>query len=171
MVRTAQQVDDRAVVDRKDHGRVSGRRRRALSALVCTLAVALFATCASASAFSAHGSIEQVYITGLAPNAQVSLLNNGATVSTQSADALGGLLFRHVAPGKHYKVRLTSTSEESPPLRVYAQSAKPWNRSIYKQSIPSSGYGYLTTRDGTKLSIDVHPPTSPAGEPGLPKSV
>jgi predicted acyl esterase len=26
----------------------------------------------------------------------------------------------------------------------------------------------LTTRDGTKLAIDVHPPTSPAGEPGLP---
>jgi predicted acyl esterase len=26
----------------------------------------------------------------------------------------------------------------------------------------------LTTRDGTKLAIDVHPPQSPAGEPGLP---
>ncbi|HEY1740027.1 MAG TPA: CocE/NonD family hydrolase [Acidimicrobiia bacterium] len=26
----------------------------------------------------------------------------------------------------------------------------------------------MTTRDGTQLAIDVHPPTSPAGEPGLP---
>ena len=40
-----------------------------------------------------------------------------------------------------------------------------WNPSIYDQSIPTNGYGYLTTRDGTKLAIDVHPPTSPAGEP------
>ena len=37
------------------------------------------------------------------------------------------------------------------------QSAPP-DTSIYNQSIPASGYGYLTTRDGTKLAIDVHPP-------------
>ena len=29
---------------------------------------------------------------------------------------------------------------------------------VYDQSIPSDGYGYLTTRDGTKLAINVHPP-------------
>ncbi|MDQ1508278.1 MAG: uncharacterized protein QOG50_122, partial [Actinomycetota bacterium] len=46
--------------------------------------------------------------------------------------------------------------------------AAPWDPAIYNQSIPDNGYGYLTTRDGTKLAIDVHPPTSPAGEPGLP---
>src|SRR5439155_398443 len=33
-----------------------------------------------------------------------------------------------------------------------------------------NGYTYLTTRDGTQLAIDVHPPTSPAGEPGAPSS-
>ncbi len=26
---------------------------------------------------------------------------------------------------------------------------------------PDSGYGYLTTRDGTQLAIDVHPPGAP----------
>jgi uncharacterized protein len=50
---------------------------------------------ADASAFTAQGSVEQVYVTGLAANAQVSLLNkSGATVYTQDADSLGGLLFR-----------------------------------------------------------------------------
>ncbi len=34
----------------------------------------------------------------------------------------------------------------------------PPNTHVYNQTIPSSGYGYLTTRDGTKLAIDVHPP-------------
>jgi hypothetical protein len=121
---------------------------------------AWLATAATASAFSAHGSVEQVYVTGLAPGAQMSLLRkNGETVSTQTADALGGLLFRNVAPGSRYRVRLTSTSEESAPLTVHTQKAASWNRSTYKQSIPSSGYTYLTTRDGTQLAIDVHPPT------------
>ncbi len=30
---------------------------------------------------------------------------------------------------------------------------------IYNQSIPSDGYGYMSTRDGTKLAYSVHPPT------------
>ena len=37
------------------------------------------------------------------------------------------------------------------------QSAPP-STAVYNQAIPSSGYGYLTTRDGTKLSMYVHPP-------------
>ena len=50
-------------------------------------------------------------------------------------------------------------------------------RSIYNQSIPDNGYTYLTTRDGTQLAIDVHPPTQSGGRarravelslPGLP---
>src|SRR5438270_568943 len=46
----------------------------------------------------------------------------------------------------------------------------PGDPEIYNQSIPENGYTYLTTRDGTQLAIDVHPPTSPAGEPGAPSS-
>jgi uncharacterized protein len=119
---------------------------------------------ASASAFSAKGSVEQVYVTGLTPSAQVSLLrSNGETVSTQTADSLGGLLFRGVAPGRRYRVRSSSTSEQSGPITVHTQAAAPWDPGIYKQSIPDSGYTYLTTRDGTQLAIDVHPPGIPAG--------
>jgi hypothetical protein len=142
------------------------RRRRTLTGAIVGLAlsVVLLVATASASAFSAHGSVEQVYITGLEPGAQVSLLGgSGETLATQKADQLGGLLFRHVAAGKHYRVKLLSSSEEAGPLVVHAQNAKAWNKSIYKQSIPSSGYGYLTTRDGTKLAIDVHPPGLPKG--------
>ena len=38
------------------------------------------------------------------------------------------------------------------------QSAPP-DTSLYGQTIPSDGYGYMTTRDGTKLGYSVHPPT------------
>jgi len=158
-----------AAVSRAEEGcRCSGcsatgpaRRRRARIGAICTLAalaVGLLAS-ASASAFSANGSVEQVYVTGLSGGAQTSLLGpKGETVATQDADPLGGLLFRHVTPGKGYHVRLGGGGEESGELTVYTQATKPWDSKVYKQSIPKEGYGYLTTRDGTQLAIDVHPP-------------
>ncbi len=145
---------------------VSAPASRGLMAVVGVLAVlaALLVSAATASAFSAHGSVEQVYVTGLAPGAQMSLLRkNGETVSTQSADSLGGVLFRNVAPGKRYRVRLISNSEEAGTSTSTRRLRAAWDKSVYRQSIPSSGYTYLTTRDGTKLAIDVHPP----GLPGL----
>jgi predicted acyl esterase len=146
----------------------------AVCALVAAVAVPTITSAARASApsFSAHGSAEQVYVTGLNPNAQMSLINAGGTsVYTQTADSLGGLLFRNVPPGSDYRVRVDPDGPESGPLTVYGNSAAPWDPDIYNQSIPDNGYTYLTTRDGTQLAIDVHPPTSPAGQPGLPSSV
>ncbi|HET9185055.1 MAG TPA: CocE/NonD family hydrolase [Solirubrobacterales bacterium] len=112
---------------------------------------------AAATSFEAHGSVEQVYATGLAPGAQVSLLDGeGHEVATRSANQLGGTLFRNVTPGSGYTV--ASGGEESPPLQVLTTQSAPPSTDIYDQSVPESGYGYLTTRDGTKLAIDVHPP-------------
>jgi predicted acyl esterase len=148
-------------------GRLIASSRSAWIALV-VIAVWLGAA-ATASAFNAQGSVEQVYVTGVAPNAQVSLLRStGETVATQDADALGGLLFRNVAPEPGYRTRLTSTAEEVGPITVYSQAAAPWDPSVYEQSIPSSGYGYLTTRDGTQLAIDVHPPTPASHTAAVP---
>ncbi len=124
---------------------------------------------ASTPTIHAVGSAEQVYATGLASSAQASLItSNGKKLATQKADSLGGLLFRNVPPGSGYRVRLSSDGKESAPLVVHSNAAAPWDPSIYNQKISDNGYQYLTTRDGTKLAIDVHPPTDPAGEPGLP---
>jgi len=106
----------------------------------------------------AHGSVEQVYATGLAPGARVVLTDRrGRRVATKRADGLGGVLFRNVAPGGGYRLRLASGGPRSGPLRVLSTRPAPPSTSVYEQSIPASGYGYLTTRDGTKLAIDVHP--------------
>jgi predicted acyl esterase len=143
-------------------------------ALILVLAPSAWAARARASTptFSAHGSAEQVYVTGLAGDARMSLLNRkGRRLHTGRADSLGGLLFRNVPPGSGYRVRLLPHGAKSGPITVYSGRAAPWNPSVYNQSIPDNGYGYLTTRDGTKLAIDVHPPTSPAGEPGLPVGI
>jgi len=126
-------------------------------------------TASAAPAFRAAGSAKQVYATGLAPFASTSLVTSaGKTVQKQSADSLGGVLFRNVPPATGYRVRRDADGVTSAAITVHSEQAAPWNPTVYNQSIPDNGYGYLTTRDGTKLAIDVHPPTSPAGEPGLP---
>jgi uncharacterized protein len=136
------------------------------------LALWLLVAAAGASAFTVQGSVDQVDVTGLTPNAQASLLNKGgAVIATQNADSLGGLLFRNVTPGKQYRVSVAAGGETSEPITVHKNTPKPWDPSIYEQEIPDNGYTYLTTRDGTQLSIDVHPPSSPAGEPGVPGSI
>ncbi|MGZ4233378.1 MAG: CocE/NonD family hydrolase [Solirubrobacteraceae bacterium] len=142
--------------------------RHVWGALLCALLLVMVNASVASAAFSAHGSAEQVYVTGLSPNARASLLRaNGTTLYTQRADSLGGLLFRSVPPGNGYRVRASSGGAESGPIAVHSNAAAPWDPDVYNQSIPDNGYGYLTTRDGTQLAIDVHPPTSPAGEPGL----
>src|ERR1700737_577187 len=141
---------DRRVVSRAGEGPrlvagVAVRRRARISVIPTLVAFAVWlVTAASASAFTAQGSAKQVYVTGLAPSAQVSLLNSsGAIVYTQNANSLGGLLFRNVTPGSGYRVRLTSTGQESGPLTVHSEAAAPWDPGIYNQSIPDNGYTYL----------------------------
>jgi uncharacterized protein len=112
---------------------------------------------AAAPAVEAHGSVEQVYATGLAAGAQVTLVNGqGGTVESKGADSLGGVLFREVTPGSGYRLEVGGARSE--PVTVLTQRSAPPDTSIYDQSIAPHGYQYLTTRDGTKLSIDVHPP-------------
>ena len=113
--------------------------------------------------FSAQGSAEQVYATGLAPHARADLLSSGRHVATQRADALGGVLFRKVRPGHGYRVRDELNGTESGPVTVHSDAAAPWDPKVYNQTITDCGYQYLTTRDGTKLALDVHPPTGIAG--------
>src|SRR5256885_1008040 len=113
----------------------------------------LVGTVGTASAFDAHGSVEQVYVTGLAPSANVKLLRRGNTVKTKQADSLGGLLFRDVKPGGGYRVRLASGGPRSDPLTVLSTRPAPPSTDVYNQPIQPSGYQYLTTRDGTKLAI------------------
>ena len=133
----------------------------ALSLAVGAAALVLASSAAAAEpSFDAHGSVEQVYATGLPAGADVSLLDSESqVVETRQASHLGGTLFRNVPPGDGYSVRLDSTGETSGPLTVLTTQSAPPSTDVYDQSIPSDGYGYMTTRDGTKLAYSVHPPT------------
>jgi predicted acyl esterase len=128
------------------------------AALAITFASAAVADAAKVK-FDASGSAEQVYVTDADPGSQVTLLDgSGQTVATRTVNDLGGALFRNVAPGGGYHVHQASDGSTSPAITVLSDDAAPPSTDIYDQSIPSRGYGYLTTRDGTKLAINVHPP-------------
>jgi uncharacterized protein len=81
-----------------------------------------------------------------------------------TATSLGGIVFYGVRPGSGYRVRQLPRGPLSGPITVHTEQPTPWTTSFYKQSIPYDDYGYLTTRDGTKLAYKVWPPTTPAGQ-------
>ena len=118
--------------------------------------------------FVARGSVEQVYVTGAAPAAQLGLVNRaGRQVASQSAGPLGGVVFRRVLPGSGYRVRLQTAqgTMQSGPITVLSTRSAPPSTAVYNQQIPEGGYGYLTTRDGTKLAINVQLPGPVSGAP------
>ncbi len=111
----------------------------------------------AAARLQAHGSARQVYATGARPRAVVRLIaGRGRPVARRRADGLGGVVFRAVAPGSGYRV-LTG-GRRSGPLTVFSDRSAPPNPRVYAQRLPAGGYGYLHTRDGTTLAIDVHLP-------------
>jgi uncharacterized protein len=135
--------------------------------LVTALALALGLTAAVAQAkgaLVAHGSVQQVYATGLAPRATVSLLDRrGQVVARRNADSLGGIVFRAIAPGAGYRLR--AGSARSAAVTVMPDRSAPPSTKVYGQKIPDGGYGYLRTRDGTSLAIDVRLPGPADGGP------
>src|SRR5438445_13467814 len=100
-----------------------------VGAAALVLAFAGGAGAAQASC-SAHGSVEQVSATGMAPAAQASLLDRrGHTVARRQADAQGGLLFRDVRPGGGYRVRAAGTTSDA--LTVLSTRPAPPSTSVY----------------------------------------
>jgi predicted acyl esterase len=122
---------------------------------------------ASAASFLARGSVEQVQVTGASVGGKLNLVDaKGSVVDTRKAGSLGGIVFRHVEPGGGYRVRQGGKGgPQSPAFRVLTQRSAPPNTSIYNQTLPTSGYGYLSTRDGTKLAINVTLPAGPGPYP------
>ncbi len=137
--------------------------QRTVLALAVLLISAAFASPAAArtghaaATFTARGSVEQVQVTGARAGARLSLVDRGGRqVGSRRADSLGGLLFRNVRPGAGYRVR--QGAAQSGAVTVLSDRSAPPSTKTYGQTIPAGGYGYLTTRDGTKLAIDVRLP-------------
>jgi hypothetical protein len=139
------------------------KRALAVSLLVPIVIAAVPA--AAGAKVVGRGSVEQVQVTGAKPGAAVRLLDRrGRTVAIRRAGALGGIVFRDVKAGAGYRLRV-GHGRPLPPLRVLTRRSAPPSTALYRQKIPAKGYGYLTTRDGTRLAINVQPPGPAANGP------
>jgi predicted acyl esterase len=135
--------------------------KRAIAAAFST-AVALLVVhppgARAANALAVHGSVNQIYVTGAQPGTGLRLIDRkGKRVSTKPVGTLGGVVFRGVPVGKGYRVRAADGSL-SVRVGVMRDRAAPKNTSIYNRSLPAGGYGYVYTRDGTSLALDVRLP-------------
>jgi predicted acyl esterase len=147
--------------------RIAGPRRvvAAAGAAAACAALVLPAAAPAASDLSVHGSVGQVYVTGADPGEQLRLLDRrGKRVRSGAANPLGGHVFRKLKPGKGYKVR-DGAGQLTRKVDVMSGRAKPPSTGIYDQAIPTSGYGYLKTRDQTNLAISVRLPSGPPPYP------
>ncbi|MEZ0294318.1 MAG: hypothetical protein ACAH82_17410, partial [Solirubrobacteraceae bacterium] len=81
-----------------------------------------------------RGSVEQVHVTGAKPGEKLLLKRHGDGVALQRAGALGGAVFRRVAPGGGYRVA-------GKRVRVLPNRSAPPSTKGYAQRIPTSGYG------------------------------
>jgi predicted acyl esterase len=117
--------------------------------------------------FTASGSVEQVYVIDAVAGTALDLVDEqGCIVQSGTADTAGSLLFRNVAAGEGYRVVSVSDTAviASQPLTVTTADQVP-DPSFYSSQQLTPGFGYLTTRDGIKLSINVLLPGAPDAGP------
>jgi predicted acyl esterase len=127
------------------------------------------ADAAAVNNLAVHGSVNQVYVTGAQPGTKLRLIRKRKVVSTKPVGSLGGVVFRRVPAGKGYRVRAANGSL-SVAVGVMRDRPAPKDPSIYNQTLPAGGYGYVNTRDGTSLALDVRLP-GPVSEGPYPTVV
>ena len=132
----------------------------------------IVAVSTSPASFLVRESVNQVSITSAAPGDELTLFDSqNHRVASGKVDALGSLLFREIPSGTGYQVRGPGTPPiASRRLKVMSptQSAPP--QSFYADQQIKDGFGYITTRDGTKLSAAVYLP-GPADQGPYPTVV
>jgi uncharacterized protein len=126
-------------------------------AVVAAVALSPPAAAGAINNLAVHGSVNQVYVTGAEPGTSLTLVRKRKRIARKPVGYLGGVVFRRVPAGKGYRVRAADGSL-SVAVGVMRDRAAPKDPSIYNQTLPAGGYGYMYTRDGTSLALDVHLP-------------
>ena len=137
-----------------------------LAILVAGVPLAVSGPASAVVSFTARGSVQQVYTFGHAAGTTVELLGaDDAVIDSGPADTAGAKLFEAVAPGSGYQVRVGATTVGG--LTVTSPTNHPsdaWFTANATDNPLAAGFGYLTTRDGTDLSVNVTMPVD--GSPG-----
>jgi predicted acyl esterase len=117
--------------------------------------------------FDVRESVEQLHVTHADPGVRLTVFDgSGAEVQTAATDDWGSLIFRQLEPGDGYVIRETDDDDVyTPPLTVMSVEGSLPDRSFYADQVLEPGYGYIETRDGTRLSIFVSLPGPPEDGP------
>lgn len=120
---------------------------------------------AEAASFVVRASVNQLHVLDAEPGAAIELVpDDGAAVVPGTVDEQGSLLWRNLAAGT-YAVRTTGDNVTvSSPSEVLDPDDVP-DPAFYTQQRIEAGFGYLTTRDGTTLSINVALPPGEGPHP------
>jgi uncharacterized protein len=110
-----------------------------------------------------RGSIDEAWLTGARPGDTVTLIRNGSTVDSSSnpgtADALGSLIIRNLAPGGGYRWVDDTSGERTNRFSVLRPGRNPGtNSSLYTDQPMHQGLNYITMRDGIQLAATVRYP-------------
>ncbi len=113
------------------------------------------------ASFDVRESVEQLHVTHAHPGWTLRVLDadTGQEVARGEADALGSLVFRRLLPGDYVVVTEGVVPEEhTGRLHVMSVEESLPDPSFYEAQVLEPGFGYITTRDGTKLSVFVSLP-------------
>lgn len=119
------------------------------------------------ASFTVRESLEQLHVTHTAPDTELELIDpDGVVVDAGHSDYMGALIFRQIEPGIGYRVATRGAPREiSRALTVTAvEDSKP-EQAFYEAAVLEPGYGYITMRDGTQLSVFVALPGPPENGP------
>ena len=120
-------------------------------------------TVATAKPVAVQPGVGQLTVTEVEPGTEVTVARSGTWVASAAADAEGTQLFRNLEPGDGYEVT-TSDGGRTAGLTVLDPAAAPDPQLYTGQTLPV-GYGYLVTRDGTTLAVNVTLPGDIANGP------
>ncbi len=120
-----------------------------------------------------RGSVHQIAVLHAPPGAGIDLIRKGVIVQSHTVDSLGGFNFHNLKARSGYTVEIHDGAQTitAGPVTVLDAAAIPPQTLYSGQRLEvgnlggNSGYGYLTTRDGTQLSVQVVLPGPPENGP------
>ena len=118
---------------------------------------------AKRAALEGNGSVDEAWLTGAAPGDHITILKDGTAVSvagaSDTADSLGSLIVRNLAPGPGYQWDDSTTAQKTRSFTVLAPGRNPGiDSSLYTDQPMHQGLNYITMRDGIKLAATVRYP-------------
>jgi predicted acyl esterase len=127
----------------------------ASSAPPTTAVVAPSTTVAADGPLSTRPGVNQIAVVDAPPGAEIEIVNASGDIAAKGiTDEQGSYLARQLVPGDY---QVTTTGEPllvSGVVSVHPPEAVP-DPALYTEQTLSTGFGYITTRDGTTLSANV----------------